>query len=61
MEGNPTYGLSNTGTAVITVTDVNDNPPEFTAMIVSLWQREGMKDANSLYLTKIFADAAKWI
>ncbi|PKU43306.1 hypothetical protein llap_6396 [Limosa lapponica baueri] len=32
MEGNPTYGLSNTATAVITVTDVNDNPPEFTAM-----------------------------
>lgn len=35
MEGNPTYGLSNTATAVITVTDVNDNPPEFTAMTVS--------------------------
>ncbi|XP_073487613.1 cadherin-2 isoform X2 [Aquarana catesbeiana] len=32
MEGNPTYGLSNTATAVITVTDVNDNPPEFTSM-----------------------------
>ncbi|KAJ8376830.1 hypothetical protein SKAU_G00074100 [Synaphobranchus kaupii] len=31
MEGNPTYGLSNTATAVIRVTDVNDNPPEFTA------------------------------
>uniref|UniRef100_A0A8C9SIJ6 Cadherin 2 n=1 Tax=Scleropages formosus TaxID=113540 RepID=A0A8C9SIJ6_SCLFO len=30
MEGNPTYGLSNTATAVIKVTDVNDNPPEFT-------------------------------
>lgn len=35
MEGNPTYGLSNTATAVITVTDVNDNPPEFTAVTVS--------------------------
>lgn len=35
MEGNPTYGLSNTATAVITVTDVNDNPPEFTADTVS--------------------------
>ncbi|CAO2593283.1 Cdh2 [Lemmus lemmus] len=32
MDGNPTYGLSNTATVVITVTDVNDNPPEFTAM-----------------------------
>ncbi|KAJ8276833.1 hypothetical protein GJAV_G00068420 [Gymnothorax javanicus] len=30
MEGNPTYGLSNTATAVIKVTDINDNPPEFT-------------------------------
>lgn len=31
MEGNPTYGLSNTATTVIRITDVNDNPPEFTA------------------------------
>nr|XP_015812315.2 cadherin-2 [Nothobranchius furzeri] len=31
MEGNPTFGLSNTATAVIRVTDINDNPPEFTA------------------------------
>lgn len=30
MEGNPMYGISNTATAVIRVTDVNDNPPEFT-------------------------------
>ncbi|NP_001292329.1 cadherin-2 precursor [Oryzias latipes] len=30
-EGNPMYGLSNTATAVIRVTDVNDNAPEFTA------------------------------
>lgn len=31
MEGNPMYGLSNTATAVIKITDINDNPPEFTA------------------------------
>ncbi|XP_069778674.1 cadherin-2 [Narcine bancroftii] len=31
MEGSPMYGLSNTATAVITITDVNDNPPEFTS------------------------------
>lgn len=31
MEGNPMYGLSNTATAVIKVTDINDNLPEFTA------------------------------
>nr|XP_057930233.1 cadherin-2-like [Doryrhamphus excisus] len=30
MEGNPTYGLSNTATTVIRITDVNDNSPEFT-------------------------------
>ncbi|KAJ1122551.1 hypothetical protein NDU88_001037 [Pleurodeles waltl] len=30
MEGNLNHGLSNTATAIITVTDVNDNPPEFT-------------------------------
>lgn len=35
MEGNPMYGLSNTATAVIRVTDVNDNPPEFTTDAVS--------------------------
>jgi len=29
MEGNPTYGLSNTATTVIRITDVNDNPPDF--------------------------------
>lgn len=34
MEGNPMYGLSNTATAVIRITDVNDNPPEFTAEMV---------------------------
>lgn len=34
MEGNQMYGLSNTATAVIRVTDINDNPPEFTAETV---------------------------
>nr|XP_060627987.1 cadherin-4 isoform X3 [Anolis sagrei ordinatus] len=35
MEGNLNYGLSNTATAIIMVTDVNDNPPEFTASTYS--------------------------
>uniref|UniRef100_A0A8D0C2J2 Cadherin-4 n=1 Tax=Salvator merianae TaxID=96440 RepID=A0A8D0C2J2_SALMN len=35
MEGNLNYGLSNTATAIIMVTDVNDNPPEFTATTYS--------------------------
>ncbi|NXN24838.1 CADH4 protein, partial [Nycticryphes semicollaris] len=39
MEGNLNYGLSNTATAIITVTDVNDNPPEFTTSTVSRWDR----------------------
>ena len=29
MEGNLNFGLSNTATAIITVTDINDNPPIF--------------------------------
>ncbi|NWQ91487.1 CADH4 protein, partial [Burhinus bistriatus] len=36
MEGNLNYGLSNTATAIITVTDVNDNPPEFMTSTVSI-------------------------
>ncbi|XP_048873433.1 cadherin-4 isoform X2 [Brienomyrus brachyistius] len=35
MEGNLNFGLSNTATAIISVTDVNDNPPELTARTFS--------------------------
>ncbi|XP_041080795.1 cadherin-4 isoform X2 [Polyodon spathula] len=35
MEGNLNFGLSNTATAIISVTDVNDNPPELTASTFS--------------------------
>ncbi|CAB1336207.1 unnamed protein product, partial [Coregonus sp. 'balchen'] len=31
MEGNLNFGLSNTATAIISVTDINDNPPELTS------------------------------
>uniref|UniRef100_A0A8C5PQK6 Cadherin-4 n=1 Tax=Leptobrachium leishanense TaxID=445787 RepID=A0A8C5PQK6_9ANUR len=31
MDGSSNHGLSNTATAIITVADVNDNPPEFTS------------------------------
>ncbi|NXC84302.1 CADH4 protein, partial [Cercotrichas coryphoeus] len=41
MEGNLNYGLSNTATAIITVTDVNDNPPEFTSSTVSIHTAAG--------------------
>ncbi|XP_072571832.1 cadherin-4-like isoform X2 [Paramormyrops kingsleyae] len=35
MEGNLNFGLSNTATALITVTDINDNPPEFISRTFS--------------------------
>lgn len=36
MEGNLNFGLSNTATALISITDINDNPPELTVRTVSL-------------------------
>ncbi|XP_015235652.1 PREDICTED: cadherin-4-like [Cyprinodon variegatus] len=35
MEGNLNFGLSNTATAIITVTDINDNPPMLTSRTFS--------------------------
>lgn len=35
MEGNLNFGLSNTATALISITDINDNPPELTVRTVS--------------------------
>lgn len=35
MEGNLNFGLSNTATAIITVADINDNPPMLTSRTVS--------------------------
>lgn len=37
MEGNLNFGLSNTATAIITVTDINDNPPMMTSRTVSCY------------------------
>ncbi|XP_042202645.1 cadherin-2-like, partial [Callorhinchus milii] len=34
MEGDPDIGLKNTATAIVTVADKNDNPPEFTGITV---------------------------
>jgi hypothetical protein len=42
MEGNLNFGLSNTATALISVTDINDNPPELTARTVSLLSTPGL-------------------
>ena len=35
MEGNLNFGLSNTATAIIMVSDINDNPPMLTSRTVS--------------------------
>lgn len=35
MEGNLNFGLSNTATALISINDINDNPPELTVRTVS--------------------------
>lgn len=52
-EGNPMYGLSNTATAVIRVTDINDNPPEFTVdtvrnTLMSAWGGGGGRHFSPL-------------
>lgn len=52
MEGNPTYGLSNTATAVIRLLDVNDNAPEFTRETVSDTHRH----FNTCLAKAIFAE-----
>lgn len=39
MEGNLNFGLSNTATAIITVTDINDNPPMLTSRTVSCYKQ----------------------
>lgn len=40
MEGSLNFGLSNTATALISITDINDNPPELDAKTVSVLQRQ---------------------
>lgn len=52
MEGNPTYGLSNTATAVIRLLDVNDNAPEFTRETVS----DTYRHLNTRLTKAIFAE-----
>lgn len=54
MEGNPTYGLSNTATAVIRLLDVNDNAPEFTRETVS--DTHTHRHLNTLLAKAIFAE-----
>ncbi|XP_029467691.1 cadherin-4 isoform X1 [Rhinatrema bivittatum] len=55
-EGNLNHGLSNTATAIITVTDVNDNPPEFTSSIYYGEVPENRMDAVVANLTVLDRD-----
>lgn len=57
MEGNLNYGLSNTATAIITVTDVNDNPPEFTTSTVSAWHPRALR---RLSLSSLLVGGRSW-
>uniref|UniRef100_H3A4X8 Cadherin-4 n=1 Tax=Latimeria chalumnae TaxID=7897 RepID=H3A4X8_LATCH len=56
MEGSLNHGLSNTATAIITVTDVNDNPPEFTTITFSGEVPENKVDIVVVNLTVVDRD-----
>uniref|UniRef100_A0A3P9NNZ0 Cadherin-4 n=1 Tax=Poecilia reticulata TaxID=8081 RepID=A0A3P9NNZ0_POERE len=56
MEGNLNFGLSNTATAIITVTDINDNPPMLTSRTFSGEVPENTEDVAVANLTVIDAD-----
>ncbi|XP_068119410.1 cadherin-4 isoform X2 [Hyperolius riggenbachi] len=56
MEGNLNHGLSNTATAIITVADVNDNPPEFTSRMFTGEVPENRVDAVVVNLTVVDRD-----
>ncbi|XP_077108965.1 cadherin-4 isoform X1 [Ranitomeya variabilis] len=56
MEGNLNHGLSNTATAIITVADVNDNPPEFTSKMFTGEVPENRIDVVVTNLTVVDRD-----
>ncbi|KAM9751278.1 cadherin-4-like [Menidia menidia] len=56
MEGNLNFGLSNTATAIITVTDINDNPPMLTSRTFPGEVPENRVDIVVANLTVIDAD-----
>uniref|UniRef100_A0A665VLA9 Cadherin-4 n=1 Tax=Echeneis naucrates TaxID=173247 RepID=A0A665VLA9_ECHNA len=56
MEGNLNFGLSNTATAIITVTDINDNPPMLTSKTFTAEVPENRVDVVLTNLTVIDAD-----
>uniref|UniRef100_A0A3Q3XAY4 Cadherin-4 n=1 Tax=Mola mola TaxID=94237 RepID=A0A3Q3XAY4_MOLML len=56
MEGNLNFGLSNTATAIIAVTDINDNPPMLTSRTFSGEVPENRVNIAVANLTVIDAD-----
>ncbi|KAI1890858.1 hypothetical protein AGOR_G00157930 [Albula goreensis] len=56
MEGNLNFGLSNTATALIAVTDINDHPPEMTSRTFSGEVPENRVDLPVANLTVIDLD-----
>ncbi|KAM8862525.1 cadherin-4-like isoform 2-T2 [Spinachia spinachia] len=56
MEGNLSFGLSNTATAIITVADINDNPPRLTSRTFSGEVPENRVDLVVANLTVIDGD-----
>ncbi|CAN0333277.1 unnamed protein product, partial [Lampetra planeri] len=51
MEGDPDIGLRNTATAIVTITDKNDNAPEFTGRTFSGTARENAVNVTVTTLT----------
>lgn len=51
MEGDPNIGLTNTATAIVTITDKNDNAPEFTGRTFSGTARENAVNVTVTTLT----------
>ncbi|XP_061429124.1 LOW QUALITY PROTEIN: cadherin-2 [Lethenteron reissneri] len=51
MEGDPDIGLRNTATAIVTITDKNDNAPEFTSRTFSGTARENAVNVTVTTLT----------
>ncbi|XP_075918488.1 cadherin-2-like [Petromyzon marinus] len=56
MEGDPDIGLANTATAIVTITDKNDNAPEFTGITFTGTARENAVNVTVTTLTATDVD-----
>nr|XP_032800344.1 cadherin-2-like [Petromyzon marinus] len=56
MEGDPDIGLANTATAIVAITDKNDNAPEFTGITFSGTARENAVNVTVTTLTATDVD-----